>query len=251
MDKNVSINTVFFDLGYTLMYFDTNFGQKTSESYLVLAKSLIHQGFALDAIRFAERFETVITQYYHDREIDLIEKPVEGFVYQVMSEFGQDNLSRERCRLALNEMYKVTENHWKLEEDTLDTLETLRSRGFRLGIISNAADAHDVRVLIEQHHLQPFFEMVLSSSDIGFRKPDPRIFAVALAKMGVQSQRAVQIGDTLGADILGAHRSGMRGIWIKRRSENPRNALMRNSVIPDAEIDRLAELPAVLDAWNR
>jgi FMN phosphatase YigB (HAD superfamily) len=58
------------------------------------------------------------------------------------------------------------------------------------------------------------------------------------------------VGDNLSADILGAHRAGMRGIWITRRSEDPRNALLRNTIIPDGEVKSLEEIPSLLQDWN-
>lgn len=251
MDKHLPVSTVFFDLGYTLMYFNDDFRKKTSESYLVLANSLKRQGCAIDTVKFAERFETVITQYYHDREKDLVEKPVEGFIRQVLLEFGQDHQVKTKYRSAMDEMYAVTEHHWQLEDDAIPTLVALQKMGIRLGIISNAADVQDVQNLIDKHQIRNYFDVVVVSSDIGIRKPAPGIFTTALQRMNASAANSILVGDTLGADILGAHRAGMRGIWITRRSENPRNALMRNTIIPDAEISTLAELPAVISEWNR
>lgn len=251
MDNYLPVAAVFFDLGYTLMYFDADFGRKTAESYLVLANALNRFGCDLPLTRFAERFETVITQYYHDREKDLVEKPVDGFLHQVLLEFGQDHLTKKVYRQALDEMYAVTEKFWRLEDDAVSTLETLRTRGIRLGIISNAADSQDVNTLIDKEDIRKYFKVIMTSSDIGIRKPNPQIFEAALQKMGVSAAESIQVGDILGADILGAHRAGMRGVWITRRSENPRNALARNTIIPDAEIATLAALPSVLDKWNR
>ncbi len=250
MSSKPKINTAFFDLGYTLVYFDGDFARKTIESYTVLANALVREGCNLDVIKYSERFQDLITQYYHDREKDLRERPIDGFVHQVLREMRQDTLSDSAIRRALNEMYVVTEDCWRLEDDTHPTLKSLHNLGFHLGIITNAADARDVARIIDGRNLRDYFETIVISADLGVRKPDPRIFEVALQRTGSSPETSVMVGDTLGADILGAHRVGMRGIWITRRSENPHNASLRSSITPDGEIKALAEIPDLLALWN-
>ena len=250
MSGKTQIDTVFFDLGYTLVYFTGDFAQKAVESYTVLANALIREGCNLDVIKFAERFQDLVTQYYHDREKDLRERPIDQFVRKVLREADQNHISDEKVRAALNEMYAVTEECWRIEEDTHSTLKELLRFGCHLGIITNAADARDVARIIDDHDLRGYFETIVISADLGIRKPDPRIFEVAMQRTGSSPESSVMVGDTLGADILGAHRTGMKGIWITRRSENPNNALLRSSITPDAEIGTLAEIAPLLARWN-
>ncbi|MRR30439.1 HAD family hydrolase [bacterium] len=205
----------------------------------------------MNVTKFAERFQDLITQNYHDRERDLRERPIDQFVHQALREARQDHLSDEKVRSALNEMYAITEDCWRLEEDTHPTLKELTRRGFHLGIITNAADARDVARIIDTHELRGYFETIVISADLGIRKPDPRIFEVAMQRTASKPDNAVMVGDNLNADILGAHRAGLKGIWITRRSENPNTSLQRSSITPDAEITALAEIPALLERWNQ
>jgi FMN phosphatase YigB (HAD superfamily) len=55
------------------------------------------------------------------------------------------------------------------------------------------------------------------------------------------------VGDTLGADILGAHNAGLLAIWITRRAETPANQAHQDTIQPDVTIDTLSELPDVLE----
>ena len=59
------------------------------------------------------------------------------------------------------------------------------------------------------------------------------------------------VGDTLNADVLGAHNVGMRGVWIDRGLVNPwsRNDESVGLIVPDATIKQLAELPDLLSTW--
>jgi len=137
-----------------------------------------------------------------------------------------------------------------LEADAHATLQELLRRGYRLGMVTNAADAVDVGKIVDNHRLRIYFDDIIISADFGIRKPDPRIFEIALKRLGADPASAVMVGDNLSADILGAHRAGMRGIWITRRSEDPRNALLRNTIIPDGEVKSLEEIPSLLQDWN-
>jgi len=77
---------------------------------------------------------------------------------------------------------------------------------------------------------------------VGIRKPHPRIFQLALDRLGCIAQEAVMVGDTLGADILGAHNAGMPGIWITRRADTPDNRDHLDTIRPDLTVDSLAAL---------
>lgn len=250
MNDQTAVRTVLFDLGYTLTYFDGDFEKTTTESYAVLGNALNSQGCHLNVVKFADRFHDLIVQYYHDRDKDLVERPVEDLVHKVLKRAGQDHLPPEKIRLAMDEMYAVTEARWKLESDTHATLQELLRRGYCLGMVTNAADAVDVAKIVDNHRLRIYFDAIIISADYCIRKPDPRIFEIALQRMSADAASTVMVGDNLGADILGAHRAGMRGIWITRRSEDPRSALLRNTIIPDAEIITLETIPSLLQEWN-
>jgi putative hydrolase of the HAD superfamily len=104
-------------------------------------------------------------------------------------------------------------NLWSnVREHTAETLDELRRRGYRLGVISNA----DGRVdgLLESVGLRSFFEMVIDSHQVGIEKPDPRIFAIGAERMGVLPSEAAYVGDIYEIDVRGARAAGMRPILI-------------------------------------
>jgi putative hydrolase of the HAD superfamily len=97
-------------------------------------------------------------------------------------------------------------------EDTLVTLQTLRERGQKLGVITNGP------VKLQQQKLDALgitrlFETIVISEAEAVRKPDPAIFARALERCGVVCDEAVFVGDHPEIDIAGAHAAGMRPIW--------------------------------------
>jgi REG-2-like HAD superfamily hydrolase len=104
-------------------------------------------------------------------------------------------------------------NLWgNVRERTVETLEELRRRGYRLGVISNA-DGRAEQAL-DAVGLREHFELVVDSGLVGIDKPDPRIFHHALEQMGVAPAEAVYVGDIYEIDVQGARAAGMRAILI-------------------------------------
>jgi FMN phosphatase YigB (HAD superfamily) len=78
------------------------------------------------------------------------------------------------------------------------------------------------------------------------------MFEMALEQWEVSPQQAVKVGDILDADVLGAQKAGMRGVWVDRGPVNPwtNNEQSRTYIVPDATILQLAELPDLLASWR-
>lgn len=127
--------------------------------------------------------------------------------------------------------------------DVVATLEAIRGEGLKLGLVSNAA--YLPRLMVGQLRalgLEKYFDGITFSSGIGWRKPHPAIYRDVLNKIGVEPVEAVFVGDRLKEDVRGPQRLGMRAVLLRewRQEEDPDG-------VADFVIDRLGELPAVLD----
>lgn len=105
-------------------------------------------------------------------------------------------------------------HHWALYEDVLSCLDALKAAGLRLGLISNW-DA-ELEALFCELGLIGYFDVVVASAAVGVRKPDPAIFEIALAKMGVAAHEAFHVGDLPEADGA-ALQVGITPVIIDRR----------------------------------
>jgi putative hydrolase of the HAD superfamily len=105
---------------------------------------------------------------------------------------------------------------WELYPDTIESLEKLKSEQFSLAIVSNWNSS--LSKVVDGLNLTHYFEFLVSSAEVGSKKPSPKIFQIALERAGIAPSRAVHVGDTYQADILGAQRAGIRGIMIDRRA---------------------------------
>jgi putative hydrolase of the HAD superfamily len=148
----------------------------------------------------------------------------------------------------VEEVERHAERWWRyapadLEPDVVPVLERLEGT-YRLGIIANQPSA--VREAMTRDGLDRFFDVWAVSADVGFDKPDPRLFAHAVAEAGVQAVRAAMVGDRLDYDVRPAREAGMRAIWMLR-GEAPDEPSPEQRSQADAVIRGLNELPAVLE----
>jgi putative hydrolase of the HAD superfamily len=87
--------------------------------------------------------------------------------------------------------------------------------------------------------LAPLFELVLVEGELGFGKPDARVFRRALDHFGIAASEACMIGDNLEADIKAAQTMGLRTLWHDAYGTGlPQNAPCR----PDGVLRELGEL---------
>ena len=105
-------------------------------------------------------------------------------------------------------------HRWRLYDDTVPFLNTLRQRGLRVGMISNWD--HRLFGIIEGLRLGSYFEHIIASSAVGISKPAAGIFEAALERFGVDAIDAIHVGDSLEDDYLGAQNVGMRSILLNR-----------------------------------
>jgi putative hydrolase of the HAD superfamily len=127
----------------------------------------------------------------------------------------------------------------RLYDDTLQTLETLRTRGYRLGCVTNRAFGGPAFVEeVEQLGLTPYFDSFAVSCEVGYMKPHELLFRHALDELGVAGEETLHVGDSLVADVRGAQALGMTAVWRKprKRYEEP------DGIQPDYVINQLREL---------
>ena len=101
-------------------------------------------------------------------------------------------------------------------QEQLSVVKKLRALGIKTAIVTNvAADRFAFqRNKIRTLGLEPYFDAVVLSGEVGVHKPDRRVFDYATAQLGVANEDCVLVGDNPNADILGALGAGMEAVWI-------------------------------------
>jgi HAD superfamily hydrolase (TIGR01662 family) len=246
----MTIRGVIFDLGSTLIEFQGEWNDVMWRGASDLGEFFAAHRVPLDREAFLQRHRELILQFIEKGQQDWIEYSAEKVLRMALAEFGHAEVSQALIDEALKTLYAYGETLWRPFPDTYATLDTLRDRGYRLGIVSNARDAGNVHRLIDNNRLRPWFDPILISAEFGVRKPNPRIFRAALDHWRVEPGEAVMVGDMLGADVLGAKNAGMPGVWATMQADRGANDAHVDTIIPDAKIASLSELLPLLESWR-
>jgi putative hydrolase of the HAD superfamily len=125
-------------------------------------------------------------------------------------------------------------------QGVVDTLAELRRRGIRTGLITVCSE--DVVDVWEETPFAGLFDAEVFSSACGLRKPDARIYQLALDQLGVAPAGALFVGDGANDELAGAERVGMRAVLIHRPGQEPAWPELRDWPGP-----RISSIPEVLE----
>jgi HAD superfamily hydrolase (TIGR01662 family) len=246
------IKNILFDLGNTLLFFDGHWPDIFTQADQQLFSVLKNAGLVLQEENFKTEFRKRLNDYFAERESEFIEHTTAYVLRRLLVNYGYPDPPEEVIAEALKEMYHASQTHWIPEDDCLTTLQALNARHYRLGVVSNASDDADVQTLVDNAGIRPHIDFALSSAACGIRKPNPRIFEIALENwVDATPENTIMVGDTLGADILGARNANIYCVWITRRADSPSNQDHQDTISPDAKINALAELPPLIDQLNK
>jgi putative hydrolase of the HAD superfamily len=126
----------------------------------------------------------------------------------------------------------------------LETLAELRRRGYLLGLITVCSE--EVEELWEETPFAGLFDATVFSCSAGVRKPDSRIYRLALDELEVDPGEAIFVGDGANDELAGAERVGMRAVLIHRAGEEPQWDELR-----DWQGPRITTIPQVLSHLDR
>jgi len=207
-----NIKVVFLDAGGTLFRPYPSVGE-------VYSRVALSHGVVLDPKLIETRFHDA----WHARNglasltgtsNDKIERDWwHGLVHEVFSHELASFKSFEEFFTELYD-YFATADCWRLFDDTLPTIEALKEKGFRIGMISNWD--HRLMSIVAQLGLADYFEHIFASSAVGVPKPGRLIFSKAIEAFGISPDQGLHIGDSLEEDYYGAQRAGLHAVLLDR-----------------------------------
>jgi putative hydrolase of the HAD superfamily len=139
----------------------------------------------------------------------------------MMEGFRRVGVDEDHARRFVQELLDSTNggDFQKVYEDVVPTLEALKMRGRRLGIISNFSP--NCESLLNQLGIGHYFDFFIVSGILGIEKPDPRIFQAAVQAAGRDVSELVYVGDSVFHDVEGARKAGMDAVLIDRADRFP------------------------------
>ncbi len=199
------IKAVLFDLDNTLMDRDWTFREFASQ----LARERLK-------VSDPEELEQWVA-YMIESDADGY-RPKEGFFRELIEKLPwaiKPDLTELKAYYDKNYM-----SHARAMDHAVEALEACRSLGLKVGIITNGF-SHLQHGKIDLLELRHHVDTITVSGDIGIKKPDERIYRIALEKMDVRAEETVIVGDHPRNDIWGAAKVGIRGIWLLRKHAWP------------------------------
>ena len=219
------LRAVVFDVDFTIAKPGPDLGP---EGYRRLGERF---GLDLDPSRYAEARAAAIGELKRHPELDHDEEIWVLFTERIVQLMGGVGNTYE-CAAEMTRAW-LHAQHFELYDDALPTLDALRARGLKLGLLSNTS--RDLADFVAHHGIE--VDAVLTSHVHGKTKPHETIFRALLAQLDVAAEDAVMIGDQLEDDVLGARAVGMRAILVDRDGRYPD---------VDDRLDDLRGLPAAL-----
>ncbi len=125
------------------------------------------------------------------------------------------NLADEALDALYKEYLHGYEGSWRFYSDALPVLRALAHEP--LVLITNGSSELQ-RAKVERLRLHDYFEEILVSSEVGFAKPDPRIFALGAERVSRKPETVSFVGDSITNDIHGSSAAGMKPVWIQREA---------------------------------
>ncbi|QYJ05557.1 HAD family hydrolase [Nocardioides panacisoli] len=151
----------------------------------------------------------------------------------------------------LSAYYEFWEPHTLTDPDVRPLWESLRGDGIRVGVLSNTIWPRAWhRDFFARDGVLDLIDGDVYTSEVPWTKPSPRAFEAAMEAAGAtDATRCVYVGDRLYDDVWGAQQAGMRAVHVPH-SSIPASQIGHTEGEPDAVIDRLADLHAVVRDWT-
>ncbi|MBM3222932.1 MAG: HAD family hydrolase, partial [Candidatus Tectomicrobia bacterium] len=179
-----------------------------------LLRSLEHSGLALTVEAFLPVYRAAARRFMEAAQRDGVETYNRLWVSTALQELGHDIAPDDpRIALGVDAYFSAFVDYAVPIPGTLDMLAALKGT-YRLGLLSNLTYAPAALRIIDKLGMTPFFDAILVSGQLGYRKPHPMVFAALVEQLGMPQAQTAFVGDNLDADVRGAQQAGLQPIWV-------------------------------------
>jgi putative hydrolase of the HAD superfamily len=204
-----------FDMGGTLedLFSDESNLQRTShELYRILGEHGIDVPYGE-----AELWDKVypeILRYKAESERTLMELKPE----QIWADYGFKDIPVDREKLLdaseeIAHMWEVTYFNRNLRKNADKMLAGLKELGLYVAAVSNTASVFQVFSSLQEYGVRQYFDDITLSSIVGYRKPHPKIFQIALSQAQLRPEECAFVGDTVSRDVIGPRKVGFGKVF--------------------------------------
>ncbi len=212
----MSIQGFFFDLyGTLLVYGDMK--QAWSDWLATFYDLLKAQGLNSSRAVFSQAcdgFFSAAAPDDGDNHLTVLEQRIQRLCATYNHRPGSTTL-----RHIADQIAAAWQTHISIDPAAMPVLRQLKQQQKTIGLVSNFDHPPHVRRLLSDNGWATIFDTIIISSEVGVKKPDPAIFALALQQTGIKPADAIYVGDTHD-DVTGAIAAGIHPIFINR-TDNP------------------------------
>lgn len=245
------IRAIGFDLFNTLITLEPPTLNRAMGSMI---HSLRDNGFFIEDTPFVDAYEKATLMYIEKSRRNGRETHNRYWISAALGALGYPTLPYDpRIDRAVDAYFSDFFHGCCLIPGTKEMLEVLKPN-YRLGLLTNFTHPPAVRRVIDALGLCPFFEGVLISGELGYRKPHPSVFSNLIDLLGAKRHHILYVGDDPEPDIIGAQRSGLQPVWTTcvRDQKIPvaRGLFSKEDDEPDFQVPRISkweELLSLLD----
>ncbi|ABC57637.1 MULTISPECIES: TIGR02253 family HAD-type hydrolase [Methanosphaera] len=133
----------------------------------------------------------------------------------------------------------------KLQPDSFAILLYLKSKGYKVGLITNGKEFKQWEKLIRLG-LYPFFDEIVTSESVGVEKPDAKIYQIAMDRLNVTKGTSIMVGNNFDVDIMGAYNAGMQSMIINSKLTDEQNKKLEQLNYQVRQLDTLTDIMKIL-----
>lgn len=243
------IKAVMFDMGGTLedLYSDAENERRTAhELYRILGEHRIDVPYGEKEL-WAKVYPEVL-RYKAEAEVTLMELKPE----QIWPDYGFKDIPVDREKLIgaseeIARMWELTYFNRSLRKNAAEMLKGLKELGLYVAAVSNTASLFQVFETLEDYGVRQYFDDITLSSIVGYRKPHPNIFKIALCQGRLSPGECAFVGDTLSRDVVGPRKMGFGRVFKISSFLTPlKDTGQYDGYAPDYEITDIYDVYTIL-----
>ncbi len=225
------IQAVFFDMDDTL--YDTSGFAAIARRAAV--KSMVHHGLKCTEDEGYDRLMEIVKEKGSncDKHFDILTKEINGEEDPLVIVNGI--ITYHNTKFAM----------LKLEPESFSILLYLKSKGYKVGLITNGKKLKQWEKLVRLG-VYPFFDEVITSEAVGVEKPDVEIFNIAMERLGVTAGTSLMVGNNFDVDIMGACNAGIQSMLINSKITPDQQKILDENNYSVKELDSLIDLMKIL-----
>jgi HAD superfamily hydrolase (TIGR01549 family) len=239
----IAMKAAVFDLGHTLIDYYADWKEPERRAIARTYELATLNGCEAPPEKFQKDLALILVEGRERKERELVEIPLYSILDEVFQRFGCD-VTDELIIEGMDIFYDALQEGRVLVPGTLEMLDRVRDKGYSIGLVSDVAwglPSEYPQRDMEFFGLDAYFDDMVFSTDVGLRKPHPKMFKIALYNLGADPSESLFVGNSLQCDIKGAHGVGMTAV-LKRSTHYQHDG----TIVPDANVDDWSEIDRLL-----